>query len=499
MKKKRKFAVRVIAIILAVMMLLGMVISALVVFSENLHHDAYTLDIFYDEVQEIAYVSQNTHYVNQTGVPLDYVSFSLYANAYRRQPTTPFDDMVFDDAYPGGFEPGGVDFISVAVDGEAANWGVAGDREQVMRVEVSLAPGQSAAFDFVYAVLLPPAHGLLGTGELSVRLCDFYPIAAVYNRPAGDYVSNPYVGITQVAVSGTADYHVRVNAPEGYRVISGGERESEVSADGRVIWSFETASARSVGVVLGNRYAAAERKTQSGIPVRAFTSRTAHSERALETAVRAVELYSEWFGPYPYASLDIVQAEYVYGAASYTGLIIIDDDLLREGGSALTRAIAEQVSAQWLTCAVGVDRGENPWLGDALTAYMALLFVESNFGADEYRKQIVDQAGDALNITIPGGLTTDSPISRFQTAYEYDIVVRDRGIAVLHLLRDVMGDEAFKRAAARYIQSQWMAFANTDDFIRALDEASGGSWRQYVTMQLRDINEYVGSGAGLFD
>jgi aminopeptidase N len=52
-------------------------------------------------------------------------------------------------------------------------------------------------------------------------------------------------------------------------------------------------------------------------------------------------------------------------------------------------------------------------------------------------------------------------------------VVYNKGAAVLHMLRRLMGDEAFFRGLQQFYREQRFRKAGTDDFRRAMEEASG--------------------------
>ncbi|WP_221934133.1 hypothetical protein, partial [Klebsiella pneumoniae] len=71
-----------------------------------------------DEDSQGAHVTQTTTYLNDTGRTQEGLLFALYANLLRRSDTAPYET----DAYPAGFTPGGVEFLSVTVDGTPANW-----------------------------------------------------------------------------------------------------------------------------------------------------------------------------------------------------------------------------------------------------------------------------------------------------------------------------------------------------------------------------------------
>jgi hypothetical protein len=164
MSKKRKMVIRILAIVLAFLLILGVIasVSSLFGFAEPLPHSAYELDIYIHEENRAAEISQAVTYVNRTGKNLSYVMFNVYANAYRRMMTLPFEDDKLNRAFPAGYAPGGADFMNVSINGEPADWGMSGTGEQFMRVSCDIAPGESAEFGFDFFYCCPKPRAVWG-------------------------------------------------------------------------------------------------------------------------------------------------------------------------------------------------------------------------------------------------------------------------------------------------------------------------------------------------
>lgn len=489
----RKIVVRIVAILLALMLVLGVVISAVIALAEEAEINEYKLDITILESERAAHVDQTVEYVNNTGQHLDYVYFHLYANAYRRSMEAPFEDSEIDDAYPEGFNPGGVDFINVEVDGREAVWCVSGN-EIYMQVFADIGPGETAEFVFEYYLLMPPASGRTGWGEMSWRLTDFYPVAAAYVGGDEAFALQPYGAVTAANYSDPANYSITIDAPETYDAAHTGRGEYIAASNGRRTLSIQAESARDVAIILSRKYYERSAEALGGTRVRAFTNTPTGASAALEAATSAIEVLTGLLGEFPLGSLDIAQTEYIGDSASYPGLIIISEDLLRLGRRGdLKDEIIRQIAAQWLIHSSGVNRASNAWLADTLCEYAVLMYYADTAGENEYLRRLNALSLQSLNITIPGSLRADSPLSLFTTRYDYDIIVIDRGAAVLHYLRKAMGAEEFKRALKLYATETRMKSTNLGDFISALDSVSGRSWGSFLSSLFYDINEYVGT------
>ena len=331
----------------------------------------------------------------------------------------------------------------------------------------------------------------MGTGSLSWRLCDFYPIAQVYEQTLGNFDAAPLSAIGEAGFSDCSDYRVTLNAPETYEAAASGRIISRVGEGSRTIWTIEADAVRDFAIVLGRKYSVFSDTTSGGVEVRVLSNNASRARAALAEAVRAIELYSDWFGQYPFDKLDIAQTELITGAASYPGLILIN------GNSA--QALVNHAARQWFGCAVGTNRFREPWLCDAVCAYAALLYTRHFEGESRYMEALNARVLESLNITIPGGAYVDNALNRFMSASEYEIVVIDRGAAVLHRLSAVMGNDVFLSALGIYARTMKNKNAGIADFARALEEASGRNWDDYLVLSLRGINEYMGSGIEWFE
>ena len=135
--------------------------------------------------------------------------------------------------------------------------------------------------------------------------------------------------------------------------------------------------------------------------------------------------------------------------------------------------------------------GSDAWLSDSVSEYVAYLLLEEADGHDAYLSALNADLVDALQLTIPGGLTVTSDAYLF-TEYEYDVVVLRRGAAVFHELRTAMGWEDLLHALRRFYEKGIRQDVLSEmDLVDALDEASGGSWEKFLTDWLFNIGDYV--------
>ena len=444
------------------------------------------INVTIDENAQIARCVQETRFLNATGQTLDSVVFSLGANALRRTSTLPFDAYELSNAYPGGFTPGGVEFYQIMVDGQSAQWAVQGEGEYAIRVECDLAPGESATFEFIFEVLIPRAHGMLGFGEIGYRLSFFYP-----NIPVYDLENEMFQVMRPGSVSGmlffeAQDYTVTVDAPETDVVAAGGEVKSRTTENGRTVTEFFLSGGRDIALALSRRVSAYEK---DGV-----TLHTIHRSRAtliLEAANRAIGLFTKHLGP-SHAHYTIAEVDGEVSYSPHSGVIFLPSELFTLNNTKeLERHVVFSIAKQFIGDRQLINIEREPWLSDAVSMYMAMMYYEETYGHARYLSELNDVSLDALRITLPGNYTVNSARGEFDTMQAYNVVVIGRGTAALHEVASLIGQDAMWAVLGKFCGSVDDPVKTIADFAQALNEASGRELDNYLMEMLYTIQDYI--------
>ena len=474
MKRHRKI-VRIIALVLVVLLVGGVVVGALIsALAEETPRHQYDITMEYLEDEQALQVSQRLIYVNQTGEALDRVVFYAMPNMLRRQSALMYDNEDLAAVFPAGFVPGGIDLKGVRVDGANAEYGFQGEDELYLRVACDLAPGQSAAFEFDYYLLLTRCNAFIGAGDTDVRLTAFCFIPGAWDGDNHEFALKKPLPFTRWLYCDAADYRVKLTLPEQYAVASTGALDGDV---------LTAENVREFALAFGKRYRVIERTTASGVRVRVFSGRR-DAGRVAEDAVRAVEHCEAWFGGYPVKELDIAQSDTPLGPLNAPGLILLPDGA---GEMALRFCVAQQVFG----LAAYPEPSADAWLSDSVSNYVAYLMLEADAGREAFLSAINRDWVSALQLTIPGGLTVTSDAG-LSTARHYDIVVLRRGAVVLHELRDAMGLDMLLDGLKRFYDMGRAGKVLTEmDFVQCMDAASGRSWEDFLTDWVFNVGDYV--------
>ncbi len=494
-KDWRNRAVRWIALGLVIMMVAGVLVAAL--FSAAMAEETgCDMELTVIENLDAVSVTQTVRYQNGTGQPLDQVIFQLAPNALRRESTAPYETETMIDAYPDGFAAGGVEIRSVHFGGEAADWGVQGTDEAVLRVACDLAPGTSGVFQLQYELILPGVLGPLGTGDVGWRLAGFYPLPAVWDE---EFIVERVSPVGESLLADPMRYRATVNLPDTWQVAAPGLVRSEPSGEARQNVTVEVDSARYFALALGRRYVEVSRTSASGVDVRAFATDRAAATRAAAAAARAVDTFSELFGAYPYGSLTVAQADLLDGLGQ-SGLVLLPDEYFSYAlRGELEYQVALGAARQWFGNLVGSNPAEEPWLSESLPAFAALVYYDRVYGGDRYIAELNDRVTPSLRLTIPGGVTVDSEALAFGTVGDFLAVTRGRGAAVLHEIRSVLGEDALLAGMRLYVARNAGKVATRADFSAALSEAAGRDADGLLTELLAEIDQYAGQALDWYE
>lgn len=503
MKNRQRRAVRLIALVLALLLAAGAIVSVVIGFayaeeSAPAASNRCTLTMEYLAEEQALRMSQRLVYTNASDAALDRVLFYAPANLFRRQSALPYASDALAAALPYGYLPGGIDLTSVRVDGAEADWGFQGADENVLRVACDLAPGESCVFEWESYLLLTANAAFLGVSETDCRLSDFYFAPAALDED-GEFILNAPLGHTRYIDAPAMDFEAEIDLPDGYLLSGTGTETCAAAEDGVNRWTLRAEGAHDFALYFGRKLRESTLETDSGVQLRCLSSARGAAEDALEFAAEVVAVCEDWFGPLPFRQLDIVQADCAPDPLNHTGCLWLPESVLRKGGDALEKAIRFFVAQQYFGRSAYARPSSDAWLSDAVSEYLCYLLLEEAEGHDAYLAKLNEDLVDSLQLTIPGGLNVVSDAALF-TAEEYEIVVKNRGAAVFHELRVAMGRDDLIAGLKRFHQKGLGTDVLTEmDLVDALDEASGGSWEKFLTDWVFNVGDYVNQSIDWLD
>jgi aminopeptidase N len=283
-----------------------------------------------------------------------------------------------------------------------------------------------------------------------------------------------------------------VRAPAGWRVIANGRRMDPVEdpfgpgPDGR--WRYDLpvpiptylmvigATRMSVETIDGCADGgAAAWRTDSCVAVTswAFPQDSAHASRVFRRGGEMVAWYSRLIGPYPYTKLAHVQSSTRFGGMENAGAIFYSERALADGRD-IEGTVAHETAHQWFGNSVTPGTWHDLWLSEGFATYFGALFFEHVDGPEALRERVAAMRTRYLQSDVHGLAIVDTTavpgnnLLNLLNANSYQ-----KGAAVLHMLRGVMGDEQFFTGVRDYYGRFQHRTARTDDLQAVMSRHAG--------------------------
>jgi hypothetical protein len=339
-----------------------------------------------------------------------------------------------------------------------------------------LAVGETITLAMDFEVDVPTSilagHGLFSYYRGVMALPTVFPIIPVYDDEGWNVEIAPQH--SDDIYTDVAAFQVRITAPSAMTLVASGACVPEARDDETTTWMCEAAPVRDFAFILGEDFELANRVVE-GVVINSYfyPEHAAGGDRALEVAAGALEAFTEMFGPYPYAELDVVETPNLLGGMEYPGLVVIQDGLYRRVAGVEWLA-AHEVAHQWWFAVVGSDQIDEPWLDEALTQYSTMLYYEHAYGPDRAAGVVRSVFVDTHDYLVRGGL--DLPAGLPAGAYspgQYFQVVYDKGALYFHELRQSVGDELFFEILRTYYDRHRYRIATPESFLAVVQSVAG--------------------------
>lgn len=198
-----------------------------------------------------------------------------------------------------------------------------------------------------------------------------------------------------------------------------------------------------------------------------------------------LEFYTRYVGPFAYEKLANIQASSVAGGMESASAILYNEkSVVGDGNFRWKKVVIHEIAHQWFGCAVTESDWDDVWLSEGFATYFTALFIEHAYGRDEFVKEMQDCRRitfnfykDNPNHTVVHNNLSD--MSKVTTSHTYQ-----KGAWVLHMLRNLMGDEKFEQGIQNYYRKYMNATASTRDFQTEMEKVSGldltGFFKQWL-------------------
>ena len=310
----------------------------------------------------------------------------------------------------------------------------------------------------------------------------------VWTQGQGKYTSNWLPSIDDM--NDKIEFDLSIIADEDYYVISNGKLLNIEENNGFKTWHYDMQHPMSsylVALAIG-KYNKKEITSKSGIPIQLYyyPEDSAKVEPTYRYTKQMIDFLEEEIGvPYPWQNYKQVPVkDFLYSGMENTSCTIFSDDFMIDAISFVDKNYvnvnAHELAHQWFGDLVTETSGTHHWLQEGFATYYALLAERDIFGNDYYYWQLYqyfkeleaqEQAEQSTALLDPKSSST--------TFYK-------KGAWVLHVLREKVGDKAFKTAVKRYLNKHAYDNVETNDFISEVEKASKMDLSNFVQVWLKN-------------
>ncbi len=274
------------------------------------------------------------------------------------------------------------------------------------------------------------------------------------------------------------EFDLSINFPSGFEVISNGVlTEKQKVNDSITSWKFvmdKPMSSYLVGIAAGV-FDSKEIESSTGDDIKLFykPEDSLKFEPTYRYSARIMDFLEKEIGvEYPWQNYKQVPVQdFLYSGMENTGATIFSNSLMVDSigynDYNYVSVNAHELAHQWFGNLVTESNGDHHWLHEGFATYYALLAEREIFG-DEYYYWKLFQSAETLQEKSDSGKGESllDPKASSLTFYQ-------KGAWALHMLREKIGDEAFKQGVKNYLHKYAFQNVEVDDFIAAMQKASG--------------------------
>lgn len=305
----------------------------------------------------------------------------------------------------------------------------------------------------------------------------------IWTQGQGKYTSNWLPSFDDM--NEKVEFDLTITFDKDYKVISNGKLITKVENDTTTSWHYDMQEAMSsylVAFAIG-KYDKKVEYSKAGIPLEMYyyPKDSLKIEPTYRYSKQIFDFLEKEIGiSYPWQNYkQIPVKDFLYAGMENTSTTIFSDSFITDSIGFIDRNYvnvnAHELAHQWFGNLVTEVSGTHHWLQEGFATYYALLAEKNIFGDDYYYWRLYESAQQLHQQDIEKqGTSLLDPKSSSLTFYQ-------KGAWVLHLLRDRVGDIAFKSGIKNYLQKHQFGNVETNDFISEIEIESEQDLSDFVS------------------
>ena len=243
-------------------------------------------------------------------------------------------------------------------------------------------------------------------------------------------------------------------------------------------YSAKPSSSYLISLIVGNYITLTDRYGHIPVEYNVYPNQRDDALRSFGQTVDMMRFFSNKTGfEYPWARYaQTVIADFTYGGMENTSATTLTDKSIHSARAHLDVSseslVAHELAHQWFGDLLTCKNWSHSWLNEGFATYFQALYVEDSNGSDAYEWEMLSKQR--------GVTSSDTGVDRRPTVTDnyidpeqlFDNRIYDRGAAILHMLRFVMGDEKFWEGIRHYVDRYQYDTVTTDDLQHAMEDVA---------------------------
>jgi len=479
--------------------------------SERIVH--YEIDAKYDAAKHAVDATEVLTYHNVTGQALDHFPFHLYQNAFQQKATWVNEAKLMgsrDTSYAKWDDKdyGSEDIKSIEVVGQGDLTSKLhfiapddGNKDDKTVVDLPLAkpimPGEFVQFKIAFLTKFPETQARSGWKRDFVLGGQWFPKVGVFWH--GAWNCHQYHNTTEFFAD-FGVYDVKLTVPQFEVVGASGVKVSEANnADNTKTLTYHGDDIHDFAWTASPRYKVKEDgvyQGQMGPVAMRVLMQPAHwsqVERHEKILRESLEHFENWYGPYSYKTITLVDPEpgSAAGGMEYPTFITGETNWFMPDGMHMPELVVEhEFGHQYWYGMVATNEFEDAWMDEGINSYTEVKVLDSILGK---KTSIMSLAGATMGerelqrLSYIGGPDYDAIAKNAYDYYNsgtYGGITYGKTASVLLTLESIIGEDTMAKAMHVYFMRFRFTHPTKEDFLKTIEEVSGKDLRWYFNQAI---------------
>lgn len=318
-------------------------------------------------------------------------------------------------------------------------------------------------------------HGIAGNGGAGIYIgTNRYGSRVFFSDNWPDFARHWFPSIDHPSDKASVDFII--TAPDKYTVVANGHLVQTTALPNgrkRTHWTERHAIptySMSIGVA---DFSVHTEGTAQGIPVSWYVFRQDAKVAAqkFRRTDRMLQFFSGQIAPYPYEKLAHVESTTLMSAMEYANTIFYSESLFHPLPVS-EDPVPHEIVHQWFGNSVTPADWDHLWLNEGFATYFDALFYEHVRTPGSLKEMMADYT-DILFDYPPARLRPVIDPDQKSLMKKLNPLNYEKGAWILHMLRGIVGDEAFFEGISSYYRLYKGRNVWTEDFRKAMETAGG--------------------------